>query len=240
VIHLATAALGAESFYTLENNDARGESLEEARNVDRRLESLWREHPDFHYIDNRDGLEEKLRRAETAACDAVGAYPPGPSTTTLLLARPPSENELPSSRVEFRMRQYYLLGEEPFPASMRRRERALAAGLLGPAVHTHRVPLARQGKMLALIEQPIAGREFAASRRQADPAFAPLIWRRYCFALEGSFCELYLFEAPRPGRAVLRVYHAPDACPPQPAWPIESRRPWSNEEALLRSLATEQ
>lgn len=45
VIHLMTAAEGAEDFYTSENNAARYESLEEARRIDKRLINAWVGHP---------------------------------------------------------------------------------------------------------------------------------------------------------------------------------------------------
>jgi hypothetical protein len=52
VIHLETAANGAEKFYTGENNQARYESAEEARSLDRKLQDAWTGHPSFFVIDN--------------------------------------------------------------------------------------------------------------------------------------------------------------------------------------------
>jgi predicted ATPase len=52
VVHMETAANGAEKFYTGENNVARYESVEEARVLDRKLIDAWTGHPHFFLIDN--------------------------------------------------------------------------------------------------------------------------------------------------------------------------------------------
>ena len=52
VIHLVTAADGAEKFYTLENNQARSETPEVARWVDKRTQAVWNGHPNFRVISN--------------------------------------------------------------------------------------------------------------------------------------------------------------------------------------------
>ena len=52
VFHLVTAAQGAERFYTLDNNQARSESPQEARDVDERLVASWNGHPRHYIIDN--------------------------------------------------------------------------------------------------------------------------------------------------------------------------------------------
>jgi hypothetical protein len=52
VIHLVTAADGAEKFYTLENNQARSETPEVAMWVDKRTQSVWNGHPNYRVISN--------------------------------------------------------------------------------------------------------------------------------------------------------------------------------------------
>lgn len=47
VIHLSTAADGAESYYTLGNNQARSESIEFAKEIDKKLQEAWINHPNF-------------------------------------------------------------------------------------------------------------------------------------------------------------------------------------------------
>ncbi|MBQ7240824.1 MAG: AAA family ATPase [Bacilli bacterium] len=62
VFHLVSAAKGKEKFYTLENNNARTETIEEARILDDKIISAWTGHPHFRIIDNSTEFEEKLER----------------------------------------------------------------------------------------------------------------------------------------------------------------------------------
>lgn len=68
VIHLVTAAEGAEKFYTLENNKARRETLEEARVIDQKIKNCWIGHPHLKVIDNSTDFEGKKHRVLTAIC----------------------------------------------------------------------------------------------------------------------------------------------------------------------------
>lgn len=63
VIHLVTAADGAESFYTTKNNKARVEgSIEEARLADKKTLEAWAGHPRLKVIDNSTDFENKMQR----------------------------------------------------------------------------------------------------------------------------------------------------------------------------------
>ena len=62
VFHLVTAAKGKESIYTLDNNNARTESIEQARMIDDKIIASWTGHPHFRIIDNSTDFEEKLQR----------------------------------------------------------------------------------------------------------------------------------------------------------------------------------
>lgn len=63
VIHLVTAADGAENFYTTKNNKARVEgSLEEARLADKKTLEAWMGHPNLKVIDNSTDFENKMQR----------------------------------------------------------------------------------------------------------------------------------------------------------------------------------
>ncbi len=52
ILHLVTAADGAEKFYDSATNDARYESIEEAREKDVRLREAYMTHPKWYLIDN--------------------------------------------------------------------------------------------------------------------------------------------------------------------------------------------
>lgn len=61
VLHICTAAKGAEQFYTLANNTCRSESIEVARHVDDRLMSAWVGHPCLQVINAEIDFEVKIK-----------------------------------------------------------------------------------------------------------------------------------------------------------------------------------
>lgn len=76
VIHLVTAAQGAEEFYTLENNEARTETPEVARFLDKRTHEEWMLHPKLTVIDNSlPGFQNKLDRVVNAVSSLVNNKP---------------------------------------------------------------------------------------------------------------------------------------------------------------------
>ena len=60
VIHLVTAADGASEFYTLENNTARHENVEQAIVQDRRTQNAWIGHSRLRVIGNEDDKGRKV------------------------------------------------------------------------------------------------------------------------------------------------------------------------------------
>ena len=62
VFHLVSAAKGKESIYTLSNNIARTESIEEARILDDKIISAWTGHSHLRIIDNGTEFEKKLEK----------------------------------------------------------------------------------------------------------------------------------------------------------------------------------
>lgn len=71
-VHMVTAADWAEQFYTLENNESRTETPEEARNLDIRLQNSYVWAPaKLHIIDNSTDFKNKLLRAEKAISSII-------------------------------------------------------------------------------------------------------------------------------------------------------------------------
>lgn len=62
VIHLVTAADGKEEYYTNENNEARTETPEEAREKDRRTMEAWSTHPNQKIVGNDTLFDEKMKK----------------------------------------------------------------------------------------------------------------------------------------------------------------------------------
>jgi hypothetical protein len=77
VIHMVTAADGAEKFYDNESNEARYETVALAKTVDENIQRAWTGHPQFNIIDNSlESFEDKVVKCITVACDSLGLQRP--------------------------------------------------------------------------------------------------------------------------------------------------------------------
>ena len=72
VVHMQSAAIGAEKFYTVEDHAARFEGLELARDRDRRAMDAWRDHPYVDIIDNRSDFDSKINRLIDLVVKRIG------------------------------------------------------------------------------------------------------------------------------------------------------------------------
>ena len=66
VFHLTSAAKGAETFYTCDNNNTMTETLEEAAAMDDRSLLAWEDHPCQFVFDNSGDFQDKLDRLLSA------------------------------------------------------------------------------------------------------------------------------------------------------------------------------
>lgn len=101
VFHLVTAADGAEDYYTLENNAARSEGLEEARRVDGRSQSAWERHTNHIVIDNSfASFEHKIRCLLTHVADTLSISLPATSPpVSYAIQQVPDISRLPKPTV---------------------------------------------------------------------------------------------------------------------------------------------
>jgi len=76
VVHLVTAADGAEKHYTTSNNAARTETAEEAKTLDKKIVKCWQKHKKHTIVDNSTGFADKLVRVEKAIFECVGTGVP--------------------------------------------------------------------------------------------------------------------------------------------------------------------
>lgn len=73
IIHMVTAADGAEKFYDHKTNVARYESVDEAIIKDRKLRAAYMGHRNWNLITNTDGgFDDKILRAKQAIHDYLG------------------------------------------------------------------------------------------------------------------------------------------------------------------------
>ena len=104
IFHLVSASIGAESYYTCENNSARSESLEEARLVDEKSQAAWMGHPHHYVFGNLEtNFEGKLRNLIDTAAQLVGLPSFEKTTCKFLLKEVPTTETWEASKVDYKI-----------------------------------------------------------------------------------------------------------------------------------------
>jgi CYTH domain-containing protein/predicted ATPase len=186
VVHLRTAALGAEQFYTTANNAARKETPEQARVLDEKTLQSWVGHPHLRVIDNSTDFEEKIRRVVRAISRAVGVPVPLEVERKFLLAGPPDFG-LPefAGAQTVEIEQIYLRAEAGHEVRIRRRtQHGQSSYYL-----TEKRDAAGGARMEK--ESMISAREYLdLQRTRRDPARAVIRKQRTSFVYENQYFEL--------------------------------------------------
>jgi CYTH domain-containing protein/predicted ATPase len=199
VLHLVTAADGAEAFYTTENNAVRSETPAQARALDQRLRDAWVGHPHLRVIDNSTDFAHKVQRVVAAVCQVAGVPQPQEIERKFLLRGGGAGQEVPVHFEEFDVEQTYLPGQDGWEARVRRR------GQHGSSTYTHTVKRLVAAGQRVKIEHQITGREYIAFLAQADPARRTLKKRRQVFLWGNQYFAWDIFLDPRPGLELLEV-----------------------------------
>lgn len=108
VIHLRTAADGAEEFYTTANNAARDESPEDARRLDKATEQAWHGHPRLIVIDNSTDFSGKIMRVQQAIASILGIPSPIEHEQKFALYPSALSIQIPLHSNTVEIEQYYL------------------------------------------------------------------------------------------------------------------------------------
>ncbi len=72
VIHLVTAAIGKDEYYTTLNNSARTETKEEARMMDKKTMEAWQNHPNLKIVSNDTLFDEKIEKVKNIIRAYIG------------------------------------------------------------------------------------------------------------------------------------------------------------------------
>jgi len=216
VVHLVTAADGADAFYTTEGHAARSEPPAYARELDLKVKNNWVGHPYFHVIDNSTNFNGKIRRVMSTICKFVGLQGNvGMSKRKFLVKGEKLERQVDKSgkmRIKFPdviryqkfevQHDYILRPDQDQSHQLRLRRRGLngvytySYTLRYPDLHGQRVELKR------LINR----REYSDLLLQRDPKTQAVSKVRYSFLYNDTYWELDEFISPHKGLVLLELY----------------------------------
>lgn len=195
VLHLVTAADGAEAFY-IGQNTMRTEGIEKACELDRRLIGAWEGHPHLRVIGNNDNFENKMHRVLVEISNVVGVPVPIEEERKYLVEL---RGEVPNA-VESDIVQTYLCGEKG--EELRLRKQSWKGGLTVCTLNRKKTlsPTER-----VETERRVDYNQYMSLLRQADPQRADIVKHRRTFIWEGQFFELDSFVSPCENLNIMEV-----------------------------------
>jgi CYTH domain-containing protein/thymidylate kinase len=196
VIHLVTAAEGAEAFYTTENNGARIETPEEARELDRRTRESWLGHPHLKIIDNRTDFEGKMTRVFNAISQLL-RIPASSASKERFLVGEIMRDQLPVHQL-VEIEQVYLRPKDK-DEEIDIRKRGWEDS------HLYFLRRTTKGPAAVSSEELIDEQQFVNLRKLIDPRTEPLVKDRLCFLWNNRHYELDRYHGRNEGLSVLAV-----------------------------------
>jgi CYTH domain-containing protein/predicted ATPase len=194
VLHLVTAAEGAEDSYTLTNNTARSESPELARELDRKTLNAWLGHPRLRIIDNSTDFDAKINRTLGSAVQLLDRPAPLEVERKFLLSRAPDLEAL--SRLyairPIDIEQTYLTSPAP-GVELRVRKRTDTNH--SSYYRTEKVTLSPGHRLER--ERILTPSEYLHLLDTRDPERQTVKKTRYCFTASGLYFELDHIRSPK-------------------------------------------
>jgi len=188
VFHLATAAKGREEYYTLENNEARTETPEEARILDDKIISAWTGHPHLRVIDNSTDFEEKLERLLKEIASFLGEPEPFEIERKFLIYYPNIKEleNMPNCR-KVDITQTYLKSVDDTERRVR------ARGIDGDYLYYLTEKKKITGIKRVEVEKKLTPDEYIALLMEADNKLHTIKKTRYCLTEENRYFEIDIY-----------------------------------------------
>jgi CYTH domain-containing protein/predicted ATPase len=200
VICLDTAALGAEEFYTLDNNKTREEGLELARTLNEKTKNAWMGAPHFKSIPNRPGVDFHGKMTECLRVLARVLGVPEPLENERWFVTENFKPELlPSHATPIEIEQTYLIGANVGQERVRQRSRD------GYHLYYHTLKIPRDDGGSVEIERHINKQSFDEFLFRRDHSRRTIEKTRYCFRHADHYCELDVFRGHRTGLVKLEI-----------------------------------
>ena len=212
IIHLVTAADGAEEFYN-QNNAARYESqLDQARYIDNKLRESWVGHPKYNIIDNNTkNFQEKMERTYKSVLNLLGIDNPARFYNRYLLEKNDLRDKdgLPivsekTAYETFTIEETFLLkGDDKL--KMRVRKRGQKGSYFYQVISIMEQPSNKKGDEPIEVKRQISARDYLTLLERKNPLLKPVKKIRQAFVLSGHFCFIDTYTNVGDGLSVLNM-----------------------------------
>ena len=200
VLHLVSAADGAEKYYTTATNATRYEQMNEeglriARELDKKVVNAWTGHPHLRVINNNDDFQAKLNRVLKEIANVLGLPQPIEEERKYIVEL---TGEMPES-IESDITQTYLVAEPGCEVRLRRR------GWGGKFVNVHTTKKKISETEELVTERQVSNNLYQSLLQQADPYRQTIHKMRRSFIWKGQFFELDTYLSPHTNLIILET-----------------------------------
>merc|ERR1712117_619224 len=195
IVHMVTAAKGAEQYYSIEHHATRLEGLEEARDRDTKAAEAWIGHPYVDIIDNDCDFESKINRLISCVALKMGIdigdrLNVNAKKVKFAINGPlPKDSAFPNFR-DFEVTHNYLQ-----TASRTMQSRLRKRGRMGKFSYIHTIRKQYGGQMIE-VKTPLAHREYSHLLDQTDPLHLTVNKTRRCFMYNNQYFQLDIYKEP--------------------------------------------
>lgn len=188
VFHLVTAAKGASEFYTLANNSARTETIEEAIANDDKIISAWTGHSHFRVIDNSTDFKKKMQRFVTEISNFLGEPTPYEIERKFLIEYPDiAKLEADKNCGKVEIIQTYLKSNDDKEIRVRQR------GNNGSYSYTKTIKRTINGLKRLETEKRLTQAEYINLLMDADTTKHQIRKTRYCLVYNNQYFEIDIY-----------------------------------------------
>ena len=207
VLHLVSAADGAEQYYTTATNSTRYEKADEeglriARELDKKVIKAWTGHPHLRVINNHDDFERKMQRVLREISNVLGLPQPVTEERKYLVE---VTGELPET-IDSDILQTYLVSEPGTEVRLRRR-----SWPSGKVVNVHNTKKRTAPGEQIETERQVENALYESLLQQADPYRQSISKLRQSFIWKGQYFELDTYRGLLEGLVILETKGIADA-----------------------------
>lgn len=201
VLHLVSAADGAEQYYTTANNASRveqknEEGLQIARTLDKKVIHAWTGHSHLRVINNHDDFETKMNRVLKEISNVLGIPQPIEEERKYVVE---IIGDLPEDCIESEITQTYLQGYPGAEERLRKR----TWGRKQVYVHTTKKQTAANEELVT--ERQINQHLYELMLPLADPQRNAIHKMRHSFIWKGQYFEIDVYKEELDGLIILET-----------------------------------
>ncbi|KZC09726.1 hypothetical protein WN55_00861, partial [Dufourea novaeangliae] len=196
IIHMVSAANGAEDFYSTEEHACRSEGVELARELDYKAAAAWVGHPYFDVIDNSQDFETKICRMIECVCQKLGIDTGdrlrASSRKVKFLVNGPlrADSQFPPFQ-DFDVVHNYLQSNNPkMQARLRKR------GQKGHWSYIHTIRRPKMCGQVIEVKTQLTHRDYLNMLAQRDDSHFTIFKRRRCFLINNQYFQLDIYREP--------------------------------------------